>query len=88
MLWNPDTGTWNTSQKLSERRDAHCSWTPDPQGGTYLIGGVHSPSTTEIVHQGEEVSSRLEFDLKYEIRSQICKLKSSNFKFMVLLSTI
>ena len=51
LLWNPDTGTWNTSHKLSEGRDALCSWTPDPRGGTYLIGGVQSPSTTEIVHQ-------------------------------------
>ena len=68
LLWNSTTGTWNTSHILSEKRYAHTSWTPDSRGGTYLIGGSSSPSTTEIVKKGEGVSSGLEFQLKYEAR--------------------
>ena len=67
-MWNSNTGTWNTSHILRDKRNAHTSWTPDLKSGTYLIGGLVSPLTTEIVNKGEGVSSSLEFDLSYEIR--------------------
>ena len=65
-MWNSNTGTWNTSHILSEERNAHTSWTPDSRGGTHLIGGSASPSTTDIVKKDEGVSSG--FHLKYEAR--------------------
>ena len=67
-MWNSDRGLWITSHNLSEKRIAHTSWTPDPKGETYLIGGSVSPSTTEIVKEGEGRNSSLEFYLKKEIR--------------------
>ena len=67
-MWNSNIGTWNTSHILRDKRDAHTSWTPESGSGTYLIGGSASPSTTEIVKEGEDVSSSLEFYLKYEER--------------------
>ena len=49
LRWSPDSGTWTLSHNLTEERDNHVSWTPDPSLGTYLLGGSHNSRTTELV---------------------------------------
>ena len=57
-----EAGSWTTlTDNLVERRYGHSSWI-NPNGDTFLIGGIGSPSTTEIVYQdGTSIRS---FDLK------------------------
>ena len=50
LKWSPDSGTWTLSHNLTEERDNHVSWTPDPSLGTYLMGGSHNSRTTELVN--------------------------------------
>ena len=45
LQWNAVTGTWEDLLTLDVKRYHHVSWTPDTDIGTYLIGGLPSPST-------------------------------------------
>ena len=38
LRWSSDTGTWEQFT-LDVWRSAHVSWTPDPDTGTFLMGG-------------------------------------------------
>ena len=49
---------WNLQQKRSE----HLSWRK-PDDSLQIMGGIHSPKTSEIVTSG---GSRIGFDLKYK----------------------
>ena len=55
------SGEWVASHTLLEKREDHVSW--DTEEGTIIIGGVHSPTTTEIVRMGEDNVPG--FDSKY-----------------------
>ena len=39
LQWSPVTGTWQEYLTLNVSRMCHISWTPDPDIGTYLMGG-------------------------------------------------
>ena len=39
-MWSPMTSTWNESISLNPRRVSHVSWSPGPDIGIFLIGGV------------------------------------------------
>ena len=63
LKWSPDSGTWTLSHNLTEERDNHVSWTPDPSLGTYLIGGISNPRTSELIKPDGSVEQG--FSLKY-----------------------
>ena len=57
-------GHWIVSHKLKYDRFGHTSWqTPDNR--TLLIGGAHSPNTTEILDDKSDSESH--FPLKYPV---------------------
>ena len=69
LKWSPDSGTWTLSHNLTEERDNHVSWTPDPSLGTYLIGKFSSYNnmrTSELVKPDGSVEQG--FSLKYDTR--------------------
>ena len=49
LQWSPDTGTWEDLLTLSVSRYRHVSWTPGPDLGTYLMGGLYSGLTTTLI---------------------------------------
>ena len=61
-------GSWEELLTLDEGRECHVSWTPGASIGTYLIGGISSPSslrsTTLITSKGTHEPG---FPLKYLI---------------------
>ena len=57
-------GTWTKSHNLTQKRYGHSSWTSS--SGSYLIGGTHSPKTSEIIYDNGIVENG--FDLKYDAR--------------------
>ena len=40
LQWSSINGTWEEYLTLDVERGNHVSWTPDPNIGTYLMGGV------------------------------------------------
>ena len=40
VQWSSVNGTWEEYLTLDVGRSYHVSWTPDPDIGTYLMGGV------------------------------------------------
>ena len=69
LKWSPDSGSWTLSHTLTEERDNHVSWTPDPSLGTYLIGKFSSYNnmrTSELVKPDGSVEQG--FSLKYDTR--------------------
>ena len=62
LQWN--SGKWLTSHTLTERRDYHCSWTPEGNIGTFLMGGGSHGRTTELAKPDGSVESG--FSLKYD----------------------
>ena len=59
-------GFYNTLVRLAQKREAHLCWELNGEGGDFLLlGGWHSPASTELVnHQGR--SSSTSFRLKYD----------------------
>ena len=48
VQWNLETRSWEEYLALDVDRVHHVSWTPDPEIGTYLIGGFKESTTTII----------------------------------------
>ena len=40
LMWSPMTSTWNQSITPDPARRSHVSWSPGPDIGIFLIGGV------------------------------------------------
>ena len=74
VQWSSVNGTWEEYLTLNVTRYYHVSWTPDPDIGTYLIGGLSSASrnkTTLIKPDGSQVpgfSLDTDTDWNYNIR--------------------
>ena len=49
LQWSSDNGTWELSLNLDVGREDHVSWTPDPDIGTYLMGGGASLRTNTLI---------------------------------------
>ena len=50
VQWNSVNGTWKEYLTLNVTRKYHVSWTPDPNIGTYLMGGARgSRNTTTLI---------------------------------------
>ena len=63
--WNPDCGAWDeVTNSLTQDRDSHVSWTPADGSGTYLMGGMWSDRTSEIIDTDGNVRSS--FSLKHK----------------------
>ena len=57
LHWSSVTGSWEESLTLDVKRFYHASWTPDPDLGTYLMGGANSEAgrtTTLIKKDGSQ----------------------------------
>ena len=65
VKWNKD-GTWTKSHNLQQKRYGHSSWVT--ASGTYLIGGTHSPKTSEIIHEDGSTETETGFALEYDAR--------------------
>ena len=69
VQWSSVNGTWEEYLTLNVTRSYHVSWTPDPDIGTYLMGGLDSGSrntTTLIKPDGsQEPGFRLEYNTRY-----------------------
>ena len=66
VKWRSVTGTWENylaNQYLHVGRRFHVSWTPDPDIGTYLMGGWESGDTTTLIKP--DGSQEPGFSLKY-----------------------
>ena len=72
LQWSSINGTWEEFLTLDVERGNHVSWTPDPNFGTYLMGGVTRNSgmnsvdrntTTLIKPDGSQEPG---FSLKYK----------------------
>ena len=49
VQWRYDNGTWEEYLTLDVGRSYHVSWTPDPDIGTYLMGGGASLRTNTLI---------------------------------------
>ena len=49
LMWSPLTSTWNESITPNPARRSHVSWSPGPDIGTFLIGGVAGMYLTSIL---------------------------------------
>ena len=49
LQWNSTSGTWYKSHSLWRTRKQHCSWTPGPGNGTYLLGPDGDGMSSELV---------------------------------------
>ena len=63
VKWSSESGSWTHSHTLRQRRRYHVSWATDD--GVYLMGGVYSRKTTELVKEDGLVEDG--FSLKYDI---------------------
>ena len=48
QMWSPMSSTWNESVSLNPRRLSHVSWSPGPDIGTFLIGGVGKLASKKV----------------------------------------
>ena len=72
LVSNPDTkycskwtnGVWTQSHKLRNWRLGHVSWAT--ASGVYLLGGIFSPKSSELVKEDGSVEDG--FPLKYETK--------------------
>ena len=66
-LWNPETGSWDLSHTLTgSSRVIHTSWTPGPESGTYVIGGVGSPKSVQLANTDGTVEPQVDSFLRYD----------------------
>ena len=68
MQWSSVNGTWEEYLTLNITRKYHVSWTPDPDIGTYLMGGWVSEASRSTTLIKPEGSQELGFPLKYETK--------------------
>ena len=64
LKWSPDTGSWEELLTLDVNRTKHVSWTPGPEVGIYLMGGLVSRKTTTLIK--DDGTQEPAFQLKYE----------------------
>ena len=86
---NTVTGTWDESLTLDVNRAFHVSWTPDPDIGTFLMGGAHwggvswdrenVNSTTLIKPDGSQEPG---FSLKYNTEYEFDDIRELKFSFV------
>ena len=50
LMWSPLTSTWNQSITPNPARRSHVSWSPGPDIGIFLIGGVAGIYLTSLVY--------------------------------------
>ena len=69
VQWSSVNGTWEEYLTLDVGRSYHVSWTPDPDIGTYLMGGLDSEScnTTSLIKPDgrQEPGFSLKYDIEY-----------------------
>ena len=65
VRWSSNNGTWEEYLTLNITRSYHVSWTPDPDIGTYLIGGKDSESKNTTTLIKPDGSQEPGFSLKY-----------------------
>ena len=66
VQWSSANGTWDEYLTLDVWRAYHVSWTPDPDIGTYLMGGggtSEAGNTTTLIKP--DGSQEQGFNLKY-----------------------
>ena len=66
LQWRPDTGSWERNLRLDVLRNGHVSWTPSPDHGTYLMGGIESAMTTTLIKPAGTQEEG--FSLRYETK--------------------
>ena len=64
LQWSSVNGTWEEYLTLDVGRRLHVSWTPDPDIGTYLMGGEWEAGTTTTLIK-QDRSQEPGFSLKY-----------------------
>ena len=65
VQWSSVNGTWEEYLTMNISRYGHVSWTPDPDMGTYLMGGGTSEARTTTTLINPDGSQELGFSLKY-----------------------
>ena len=68
LQWSSVNGTWEEYLTLNITRSYHVSWTPDPDIGTYLMGGYGSESLITVTLIKPDGSQEKSFSLKYWTR--------------------
>ena len=66
VQWSSVNGTWEEYLTLNITRKYHVSWTPDPDIGTYLMGGGGSASGNTSTLIKPDGSQEAGFNLKYD----------------------
>ena len=66
VQWSSVNGTWEEYLTLDVGRSYHVSWTPDPDIGTYLMGGVTSEAKNTTTLIKPDSSQEPGFSLKYD----------------------
>ena len=69
LMLNPLTGDFTSSSvRLLEKRQGHLCWDVDGEAGpTLIMGGKHSPRSTELV-RSDGLASSASFNLKYDTK--------------------
>ena len=65
VQWSSVNGTWEEYLTLNITRKYHVSWTPDPDIGTYLMGGYTSEAGNTTTLIKSDRSQEPGFNLKY-----------------------
>ena len=65
VQWSSVNGTWEEYLTLDVGRSYHVSWTPDPDIGTYLMGGGTSGARNTTTLIKPDRSQEQGFSLKY-----------------------
>ena len=65
VQWSSVNGTWEEYLTLDVGRSYHVSWTPDPDIGTFLIGGGTSEAGNTTTLIKSDRSQEPGFSLKY-----------------------
>ena len=65
VQWSSVNGTWEEYLTLDVGRSYHVSWTPDPDIGTYLMGGSTSEAGNTTTLIKPDSSQEQGFNLKY-----------------------
>ena len=65
VKWSSVNGTWEEYLILDVGRSYHVSWTPDPDIGTYIMGGVTSEAKNTTTLIKPDKSQEPGFSLKY-----------------------
>ena len=80
LQWSSVNGTWEEYLTLDVGRRLHVSWTPDPDIGTYLMGGWESGDTTTLIKP--DGSQEPGFSLKYDTEYVFDDIRELKFNFV------